>query len=69
MTYLEVSRIVFWVFVFTLLTVSTVWVVLKERQDDHLEALAQEHRDRRFREANREIVCEMIPRVDIPTKS
>lgn len=52
MTYLEVSRIVFWVFVFTLLTVCTVWVVLKEREDDRLEALAQEHRERRFREAN-----------------
>jgi hypothetical protein len=57
MTYLWVSRIIFWSFLVIILTASLIWLWHMEKLDREQEALAEEHRRRRrierFKNLNR----------------
>jgi hypothetical protein len=56
MTYLWISRIIFWSFLVIILTASLIWLWHMEKLDRKQEALAEEHRRRRierFKNLNR----------------
>jgi heme exporter protein D len=47
MTYLTLSRLLFWAFIGLMFAASMTWLVIHERLDRRLEVLAEEHRRKR----------------------
>lgn len=52
MTYLWVSRVIFWSFVFAMLIAATIYTVAVERHERRQQALAEAHRRRRMERFN-----------------
>jgi len=47
-TYLTLSRVLFWAFIAVMFAVSMTWLVMQERLEEHQQKLARQHRIRRY---------------------
>lgn len=53
MTYLWVSRVIFWSFVFLMLIAATIYTVAVERHERRQQQMAESHRRQRIERFNR----------------